>query len=175
MSGLLQKTTKLTDPKGVISNIQGLDDKDDFPIPSYQFSVEIGDKVVALFQSISGMSVTRNLESFKEGGRNNHEIELPGNLSYGHITLKTGLTSPDFFWKWMMDGQYEGYVNGSTTVTLKQRRSTKDGIEDDYLTWEFTNVFPVRWSISELSVNDSSSIVIEELELTFDYFTPTAG
>ena len=171
--GLLQKSTTVSKP--TFESIQGLDDADDFPIPAYQFSLVVGDKTVALFQSISGMSVTRDVKTLQEGGLNNHVHELPGGLSYGHVTLNTGLTSPDFFWKWMVEGQYEGYANRSNTVTLKQRRSTKDGYEIDYLIWEFNKAFPVKWSISDLSVDDSSKIVIETLEISFEYFTPTGA
>jgi phage tail-like protein len=168
---LIQKVSTINTP--TLQGIQGLDDKKDFPIPSYQFSLEIGDKLVALFQSLSGMSIKRDVETIRVGGLNNYEVELPGQLSYGHVTLKSGLTSTDFFWKWMVEGQYEGYANSKNKVTLKHRRSTDQGIEQEYLTWDFINAFPVGWSISDLSVNDSNSIVVETLEISFDYFTPS--
>ncbi|MCB2179902.1 phage tail protein [bacterium] len=166
--GLLQKTTTISTPE--TSLINGLDDINDYPIPSFQFSLEIGDATVALFQSISGLSVTRNLETITEGGVNNQNHELPGSLSYGHVTFKNGLSSPDFFLKWMLDGQYIGYANKGVPVTLVQRRTTKDGTVD-FLTWSFSKPIPVSWSISDLTVTDSNSIVIETLEIAFEYFT----
>ena len=175
--GLLQKTTVIAPaiPAAITPPIATEDSgtgyyTTDIPIPSFQFSMNIGDSAVALFQSVSGFSVTRDVEAIREGGLNNYSIELPGGLSYGHITMKNGLTDPEFFLAWMQEGQYLGYVNNSTSVTLTQRRTTDKGTED-YLSWEFTNAFPVSWSISELSVDNSQSIVIETLEISFDYFT----
>jgi phage tail-like protein len=167
--GLLQKTTSISAPD--IAGIEGL--KEDFPIPSRRIILELGGKPVGLFESISGMSVKRDTVSFTEGGQNEMGVELPGPISYGHVKLKAGLTSTDFFFNWMVEGQYAGYANNQSKMELKLNRHTPDGASEEYLTWAFINPFPVAWSISDLSVTDSKSIVIETLEISFDYFHPT--
>lgn len=165
---LLQKTKKIT--PSVAPTIAPLTDTDEFPVPIFQFSIDINGAIVALFQSISGMAVSRNVESVTVGGQNDTENEFPGQVSYGHVTFETGLSSSDFFYKWMMHGAEDGSVL-KLNFTLIQRRSVATGYET-VKTWDFENAFPVKWSISDLTVNDSEKIVIEKLEVSFDRFGP---
>lgn len=150
-------------------------DIEEYPVPIYQFSVEIDGVTVALFQSVSGISVTREVVPLAVGGENNFGREFPGHVTYGHVILQTGLTSSDFFWKWMVAGQLDGYAL-SKKVTLVQRRPNPKGDKPKIFTevrcWDFEGAFPVSWKISDLSVDDSQKIVMESLELSFDYFAP---
>jgi phage tail-like protein len=167
---ILQSTSTIKAP--VDETITPLTDVQEIPIPIYQFSIEIGDAVVALFQSLNGMSVSREVEPLNEGGVNHYGYEFPAQVSYAHVTFETGLSSSDFFWKWMMAGQYDGRAQ-VFDFFLVQRRSAPDGtspIYEEVRRWNFHNAFPVSWSISDLNVDESENIVIETLELSFDYF-----
>ena len=170
--GLLQKTSSLTSPAAL--TVAPLADLNEYPIPVYQFSILFDDpeKPVALFQTISELSVTRAIEPLTEGGLNDFGREFPGQISYGHITFGVGLSSSDFFYKWMMDGRYAGRAAGKN-FTLIQRRPNPDGdtpIFVEVKRWSFENAFPVSWKLPELSLKDSDNIVIESLELSFDFF-----
>ena len=93
--GLLQATSSVTpssDPTPA-----PLTDIGEFPVPIYQFSIEMDGKTMALFQSVSGMEVKRKIDEIEIGGQNDHGREFPGRFSYSHITLEVGLTSSDFF------------------------------------------------------------------------------
>lgn len=146
---------------------------DEIAIPIYQFVVLIDKATVALFQNVSGMSFSREVEPLTVGGENDFGREFPGHVSYGHITLEVGLSSSDFFWQWMKAGEFDGYVVAKT-FTLEQRRPQSKEDEKDVFevikTWNFYNAFPVSWKISDLSIDNSQNIVIETLELSFDYF-----
>jgi phage tail-like protein len=169
VGGLLLKKEKPA--KSEPAKLAPLSDFQEVPVPVYQFSIEIGEVTVALFQSCSGMEVKRETQPLMEGGLNAYSYEFPGQISYGHITLETGLTSSDFFWKWMVDGQLAGWVQ-PMNFSLVQRRpspNTYTAIRK----WDFHNSFPVKWKISDLNVDDSQKIVIETLELSFDYFEAT--
>ena len=43
------------------------------------------------FQEVSGLSVDVEMESFKEGGQNRFEHQLPVRTKYSDITLKRGM------------------------------------------------------------------------------------
>ena len=79
----------------------------------------------------------------------------------------------------MMTGAIEGY-GLSKNVTLLQRRPNPDFSKTTEIfpvikQWEFMNSFPVSWKISDLNHDDTEKIVIESLELSFDYFTLTTS
>jgi phage tail-like protein len=167
---LLQKTS--TVKAAVPKSKKPLSDLKEYPLPAYQFSIEFGSDTVALFQSIRGISVSRKTEPLEVGGENNFSRELPGRVSYGHVTLETGLTCSTFFWDWMMDGQLNGCA-ARKDFTLVQRRPNPGGgspIFSEVHRWNFVGAFPVSWKISDLGIEDSQKIVIETLELSFYYF-----
>ena len=150
---------------------------DEFPIPIYQFKILMGNMAdpVALFQTVSGMSVSRKVESLEVGGSNNYGYEFPGQISFGHVTFGVGLTSSRFFWEWMMAGQNPGYALKMDFTLVQGRPNPKlDPAETDVFPevkhWNFVNAFPVSWKLSDLNLDDSQKIVIESLELSFDYF-----
>jgi phage tail-like protein len=180
--GLLQKTAKPTVPTpktiaplllSAVMDEEKKSGKEEFPVPVYQFSVLMDDQLVALFQTVSGIAVKREVDPLTVGGQNSYTLELPGQVSYDHITLEVGLGSSSFFYDWMMDGQYDGFAH-SRDFSLIQRRPDPEG--KDYFKivrrWEFRNAYPVGWKISDLTIDNSESIVIESLELSFDFFEP---
>ncbi len=170
MMGLRDSLIKAT-PKSVddSSSILPLTDIEEMPILNYQFAIKI-DRVsdpVALFQKISGIKVERAVDTLTEGGFNEFTFEFPREFGYNHVTFKGGLTSSDFFYKWMMFGKEQGF-SLSKNFVLEQR--FPDIPSGDLKTWNFNGAYPVRWEISDLSVTDSKSIVIETLELSFNFF-----
>jgi phage tail-like protein len=171
--GLLQSISNVENPES--DEIQPLTDVEEIPVPIYQFCIEIEGKVVALFQSFNGMSVSRDVEGYNQGGQNDYGMEFPGQVSYDHVTFEAGLSSSDFFWKWMMHGRQHGTAR-TINFDLVQRRPYRAGdsgpIYDEVKRWNFFNAFPVSWSISDLNVDETESIVVESLELSFDYFEP---
>jgi phage tail-like protein len=168
-TGIRQKTSSPETPSP--SDIAPLKDDKNYPVSVYQFAIEIdgsGGKAVtvAYFQSLGGMQVSRKVEPLNEGGLNNYGHEFPGQISYGHVTFTAGLSSCDFFWKWMMDGQYDGYAH-KKNFTLVQRNTS----HEEAKRWNFFNAFPVSWKINSMDVSiDTSKVVIETLELSFEYF-----
>jgi phage tail-like protein len=178
--GLLQKTSTPTAVASASFAPIRISDGDEIPIPIYQFAIYMDDpdSPVALFQNVTGMSITREVEPLTVGGENNFGREFPGHVSYGHITLGVGLSSSDFFWKWMTAGDLDGYVIAKN-FTMEQRRPQPDpdGASDEekifevVKRWNFENAFPVSWKISDLNLDNSNNIVIETLELSFDLFT----
>ena len=167
MGGLLLKKDKPGKPK-YLTDLKPLSSFEEIPIPAYQFSLEVGDITVALFQACRNLEVTRDVEKLTEGGLNAYTYEFAGHVSFGHVTLETGLTSSDFFWRWMNAGQLDGWIQ-PMDFSLVQRRPSPEKFVS-VRKWDFFNSFPVKWKISDLSVDDSQKIVIESLELSFDYF-----
>lgn len=162
---LIKATPKATDSFSILP----LNNLDQYPIINYQFAIKIGEAAepVALFQKMSGMRVERNIDELTDGGMNEFTLEFPREFSYSHLTLETGLSSSDFFYKWMMYGKEQGFAY-SQKIVLEQKLPDKDAKSPK--TWRFDGAYPVRWEISDLSVGNSNNIVIETLELSFNFF-----
>lgn len=176
--GLLQNTNTPTPaaPASITPLFnKDLGQKEEFPVPIYQFAIQIDGEMVAFFQSVTGMTVKRQIDELTEGGRNDYTLEFPGHVAYDHITFEVGMTSSSFFFDWMMDGQFDGRAQSKnfTLLQLRPNPDYKDGDDIFIVTkrWNFDGAFPVSWKISDLSIDDSQKIVVESLELSFNFFT----
>ena len=119
----------------------------------------------ARFQTLSGLSVEYDYESYKEGGENRFEHKLPVRTKYADMVLKrgmlTGSTVIDWFTAAFRDRQFSP-VN--VNVILMNEKG------DPLRTWKIAHAVPKKWSVSDFNANESS-VVIETLELTYRYFS----
>ncbi len=170
--GLLQTTNPMTTPTD--ETITPLGSLEEIPVAAYQFSIYIKDvnAPVALFQSVSELEVKREVDTLAEGGLNEFGREFPKAISYSHVTFSVGLSSNDFFYKWMMTGKEAGRAAVKDFTLVQRRHNPKGGtpVFAEVKRWDFHNAFPVSWKLPELSISETEAIVIEKLELSFDFF-----
>lgn len=117
------------------------------------------------FQTISGLSVEYDFESFKEGGENRFEHKLPGRTKYADMVLKRGMLTDSGLITWFMDA-FQNRVFRPTNVTVILMNEHGEPLR----TWKVASAVPKKWLVSDLNANESS-LVIETLELTYRYFT----
>jgi phage tail-like protein len=142
----------------------------DIPYSSYLCAVLIDKKIVGLFQSISDITMERKVDKLSQGGENECSIELPGEISYGHVTLKSGFSTSDLFIKWMLAGNIDAHpIYKDFEVHLGRPSQIKPSVEMSRV-WTFRRAFPVKWKIGDLSVDETEKIVIESVELSFKEF-----
>lgn len=122
------------------------------------------------FQSVTGLDVQFDTESWKEGGENRFTHELPARSKYSSsLTLKRGL---------IVEPKKSGITDwciGAFT-NLKIRPLTLLSVElldenQNILTqWDLHHVWPKSWKIAELNA-ERSEVLIETLELNYNRFT----
>lgn len=139
-----------------------------YPPLGFHFRVEFGisgNLADARFQSVSGLSVEYDYESFREGGENRFEHKLPVRTKYGDMVLKRGMLTDSEVINWcnraFRDRQFEP---SDVTIILLNEKS------EPLKTWKVAHAIPKRWMVSDLNSTENA-IVIETLELTYQYFT----
>jgi phage tail-like protein len=168
--------------------------------PAWKFYVEVLGVLVAEFQECSGLTMERHVEHIKEGGTNDFEWLLPGQISYGNITLKKGITYNRELWRWfrwgMLDGQIWGFntlPGAAAAISLLKTQGiivpmgtsisiilgTVDGKVAKH--WDLIGAIPVKWIGPEMTAG-SDQAAIETLEvahqgidLSLEMMTPMAG
>jgi phage tail-like protein len=117
------------------------------------------------FQSVSGLSVEYDYESFKEGGENRFEHKLPVRTKYADLILKRGMLVGseviDWFMKAFRDREFS-----PTDINVFLMNEKGETLR----TWKVAHAIPKKWLISDLSSTDNA-IVVETMELTYRYFT----
>ena len=119
----------------------------------------------ARFQTVSGLSVEYDYESFKEGGENRFEHKLPVRTKYADMVLKRGMLTDSRVIEWCLDAfRDRKFEPADINVILMNEQGSP------LRTWKVTHAIPRKWLVSDLNANESS-IVIETLELSYRYFT----
>lgn len=133
-----------------------------------KFSVS-EDKNDARFQSVSGLSVEYEYETFKEGGENRFEHKLPVRTKYADLVLKRGMLTDSTVIKWFFDAfNNRVFQPADLSVMLLNEKG------EPLRTWNIAHAIPKKWLVSDLNANESA-VVIETLELTYRYFTMQDG
>src|SRR6184192_1787461 len=134
-----------------------------YPPVGFHFKVEfvgIGNDNDIRFQSVAGLNVEYDLESFKEGGENRFEHKLPVRTKYPDLSLKRGMLTDSAVIRWCLDAfQNRTFRPAQVNVSLLNDQ------HQPIRTWQIQRAWPKKWSVSDLNAGENS-IVVESLELS---------
>jgi phage tail-like protein len=139
-----------------------------YPPVGFHFKVEfvgIGNDNDVRFQSVSGLNIEYDTETFKEGGENRFEHKLPMRTKYPDLSLKRGMLTDSLLIKWLMDAlQNRSFKTVQINVTLLNEN------HEPLKTWQIYNAWPKKWSISDFNAQENS-LVVESIDISYTYFT----
>ena len=121
------------------------------------------------FQSVAGLDVQFDTESWKEGGENRFTHELPGRSKFSSsLTLKRGLIRPKE--SGITDWCLAAYVDLKITPLALLSVELLDPDHNVLVKWDVAHVWPKSWKIGELNA-ERSEVLIETLEINYNRFT----
>jgi phage tail-like protein len=139
-----------------------------YPPWGFYYRVDFGisqDRNDTRFQTVSGLSVEYDYETFKEGGENRFEHKLPVRTKYADLVLKRGMLTDSSVIKWFLTAlRNREFTPSDVSVILMNEQG------DPLRTWKIAHAIPKKWLVSDFNSNESS-IVVETMELTYRYFT----
>lgn len=127
------------------------------PFRGFRYLVEMEGLVSGGFLRVKGLSREVRVESYKEGGVNEYEHKLAGQVTHAPLVLERGLAMDDL-WKWAQ-ATADGDVQRRTLWIRLQ-----DEAGDKAWAWQVADAIPVKWSASDLDAT-SPQVVMESLEL----------
>ena len=116
------------------------------------------------FKEISGLTVAISPEEVKEGGELRFVHRLPTVPKYSNLVLKRGLVTDSWIRSWVERAVKE-FVFQPLLLTIQLLNENHKPL----MSWVAYNVWPVKWEVSNFD-SMSNSLVIESMELAFDYF-----
>ncbi len=139
-----------------------------YPPVGFHFKVEfigIGSDNDIRFQSVSGLTMEYDTETFKEGGENRFEHKLPVRTKFADLSLKRGMLTDSKVIKWCLDAfQNRDFQPVDINITLLNNK------HQPLKTWQVHRAWPRKWSVSDFNANENS-VVVETLEISYSYFT----
>lgn len=145
----------------MFGNLYGDQDKKSMPIGNFHFGIEIDSITECSFAKVSGVASEVEIYTYKEGGVNGYEHQIPSATKYSNITLEKGVTNSDFMYKWFKQIS-EGIIVKRNFAIILWDNSGKI-----IRRWNFAAGYPIKWSTSELDAN-GNSILIEKMELAHE-------
>jgi len=118
------------------------------------------------FQEVSGFSAELAVEEVVEGGENRFSHRLPGRAKYSNLVLKRGLLTDSKLIDWCKDA-VENFEFKTSTVNVTLLNEKHEPLAD---TMSFIKAWPVKWAVSDFKAQENA-IVVETLELAYNYFT----
>lgn len=114
-----------------------------------------------MFQKVSGLGTTVDLEPVPEGGQNHYTQQLPKRIQHENLVLERGLVvgSPLVI-EFNATMSLFKFSPSNVLVTLI------DSTNIPIASWLFMKAFPVKWSVSALDAS-ANSVVIETMELSY--------
>jgi phage tail-like protein len=144
-----------------------------YPPVGFHFKVEFGflpsDTYDARFQEVSGMTSELGIEELIEGGENRFTHRLPNRAKYSNLVLKRGYLANSNLIEWI-NNAITNFDFEPTTVNVTLLNEKHVPLAD---TFSYQNAWPVKWSVSDYKAQDNG-IVVETLELSYNYFTRIA-
>lgn len=115
----------------------------------------------AAFSECSGLEMSLEPKTIREGGNNAQPIHLLGKVGYGQLNLKRGMTSDFDLWKWFEKVQKDRKLRASGDVIML----AVDGSEN--VKFKITGCLPVKISAPSLNAI-SGKHAIEEMQIAYE-------
>jgi phage tail-like protein len=140
-------------------------DAKDVELVGSWFFIKLDNGIEGFFTDASGFGYEVEVVEKTDASTDTRTRKRPGTTKYQDITLKRTLSPDKKFWNWaksIRDGTLEYRTNGSMTI--------HDMSGAELSRWTFTNIWPSKWSASDLDVG-SDDLMTEEVTLAVEQLT----
>jgi phage tail-like protein len=140
------------------------------PFTTFNFLVEIdnvtggsGTVCAATFSDVDGLEMTLEPKTIREGGNNVGPVHMAGQVGYGQLTLKRGMTSNFDLWTWFdaVTAPGGGGLRASAHIVMLG----SDGSQQ--LQFNLSGCLPVKLKAPALNAKDGI-VAIEEMSLVYE-------
>ena len=136
------------------------------PYRGFRFRVEISGIQVAAFSEATVPDINVESVDYREGTDPIYKRPLSGLTSYGHLSLKKGLTDGMDLYAWQQQVSQLG--SGSPGARKNISLVLMDAAGAEKVRWNVINAWPVKYETTGLNAG-SSDVMVETLELAMDY------
>lgn len=141
-----------------------------WPLPKFYFSVEIGTLGKVAFQEVSGLELETQAIEYRAGDNPVFStIKMPGLVKSSNVTLKKGVIGANnAFWDWYSQVKMNTITRQSVVISLLDESGKPT------MVWKLANAWPSKITVADLK-SEGTEIAIETLELVHDGLTIENG
>jgi phage tail-like protein len=140
------------------------------PPSAARFLFEVDGVEIGVFRQVTGLEVTVGVTEIAEGGQNGFVHKVPGRMTWPNLVFRRGVTESDALFDWLNKSSGEGFAGNENRLTRCTGAVTAiDAVGTRLRSWEFSDVFPVRWKGPDFEANTNEPLE-EELEVSHHGF-----
>lgn len=141
-----------------------------WPLPRFYFVVDWGETRDIPFQEVSGLEIESQPIEYRHGNSPVFsEINMPGIVKNGKVTMKKGLfAKDDGFWDWYSKIKMNTIERQNVVIKLLDEGGNPT------MTWTLANAWPTKISSTDLK-SDGSEVAIESIEIAHEGLTIANG
>ncbi|MEU6783114.1 phage tail protein [Nonomuraea sp. NPDC052116] len=140
------------------------------PFTAFNYTVEITlpdsaePLCQAAFAECSGLEMTAEVKTIRQGGQNGGPVHLVGPVSYSQLSLRRGMTESFDLWEWFERVLRDGQQHLRATCEVHLRTSDRRG---DAAVFVLTGCLPTRLRAPALNAKDGQ-LAIEEMQIAYE-------
>jgi phage tail-like protein len=141
------------------------------PFTAFNFLVELtipsSNQLIcsASFAECDGLEMNMEPKTIQEGGNNGRQIHLIGPVTYGHLSLKRGMTPNMDLWNWFEQVLAPG--GGGIRATGEVVMLTSDETRSVQARFILTGCLPLKLKAPALNAKDGA-VAIEEMQIAYE-------
>src|SRR6266496_536073 len=129
---------------------------------AFNFKLEIQGVTEGHFTECNGLEVNVRPIPYREAGNSQVVHYVPGQVEYGALTLRYGLTKSRELWDWFMTGVKGRVQRKNISIVLLDNDGTTE-----VMRWNLVNAWASEWRGAMLDAL-SREVAIESLTLVFE-------
>jgi len=137
------------------------------PFTTFNFKVNLrllegGTEICAAeFSECDGLEMTHAPKSIREGGNNGQQIHLAGQVSYGQLSLKRGMTDNFDLWNWFEKIEENRSLRASGEVLMLSSAGKEE------VKFALTGCLPLKLKAPSLNAQ-TGLVAIEEMQIAYE-------
>jgi phage tail-like protein len=134
-----------------------------WPLPKFQFTVNMGGMLGTSFQEVTGLDAEAQIIEYRAGDFAGWTTaKMPGLRKFGNVTLKKGIfVNDNKFWIWWNSIEMNTIARVQASIILLDQSG------EATMTWKLTNAWPTKITGTDLKA-DGNEVAVETLEIAHE-------
>jgi phage tail-like protein len=140
-----------------------------WPLPKFYFSVQLGDDNTVSFQEVTGLeSETQPIEYRHGNSPVFAPLKMPGLQKVGNVTLRKGIFVTDSkLWNWYNEIKLNTITRRTVVINLLDESGTPK------MVWTLNNAWPTKITGTDLK-SEGNEVAVEAIEIAYETLTIAA-
>jgi phage tail-like protein len=140
-----------------------------WPLPKFYFSVQLGEDDTVAFQEVDGLESETQVIEYRHGDSPSfYPIKMPGLGRVGNVTMRKGIFVNDQrFWAWYNEIKLNTIARRTVVINLLDETGAPK------MVWTLNKAWPTKITGTDLK-SEGNEVAVESIEVAFETLAVSA-